>query len=128
MSRKQVMNRMRMQVMLVRRLGEQVKELTADGVRSPKMDGMPRGAGGTARGLDARVEKREAMERLLRRESERLLEYESEARREMDGMKPEHYMFCTMYYIGGMTMEETTAAMDRSLRQCARYKQEIEAA
>ena len=74
------------------------------------------------------MEKKDAMERMLRRESELLREYECAARREMDGMKPEHYTFCAMYYIGGFTLEETAEAIDRSTRQCARYKREIEAA
>ncbi|MBR4039408.1 MAG: hypothetical protein IKJ11_04835 [Clostridia bacterium] len=128
MSRKEKLLRVRAQVMLVRRLNGQMREQTSDGIRSLRLDGGPRRTSGIYRGLDVRLEKKEAMERMLRRESEILRGYESEARIEMDGMKPEHYAFCAMYYIGGFTLEETAEAIDRSLRQCARYKREIEAA
>ena len=128
MSRKDTFGRVRAQVMLIRRLSGQIKELTTDGIRSIRLDGMPGRTGGAYRGLDTRLEKREALERMLRRESEILREYDAEARREMDGMKPEHYAFCAMYYLGGFSLEETAEAIDRSLRQCARYKREIEAA
>lgn len=127
MSRKDILSRVRTQVMLVRTLSGQIRETSADGLRSLRLDGTPR-SGGTYRGLDTRLEKKEALERMLRRESELLRQYESEARREMDGMKPEHYAFCAMYYIAGFSLEETAEALDRSARQCARYKREIEAA
>jgi len=128
MSRKDILHRVRSQVLLVRRLNSQMKEYAIDGLRSLRVDGMPRATGGVYRGLDVQVEKRDAMERMLRRESRRLHTYEKEARKQMDGMRPEHYAFCAMYYIGGFSMEETAEAIDRSLRQCARYKREIETA
>ena len=128
MSRKDKLLRVRAQVMLVRRLSGQMKEQATDGIRSLRLEGAPRRTSGVYRGLDVRLEKKEAMERMLRRESEILRSYESEARLEMDGMKPEHYAFSAMYYIGGFSLEETAEAIDRSLRQCARYKREIEAA
>lgn len=126
MSRRDILLRVRAQVMLVRRLSGQLREVSVDGIRSLRLDGAPRKTSGVYRGLDVRMEKREAMERMLRRESEILRGYESEARRAMDGMKPEHYAFCAMYYIGGFSLEETAEAIDRSIRQCARYKREIE--
>ncbi|MBQ4265140.1 MAG: hypothetical protein IJB85_06480 [Clostridia bacterium] len=128
MSRKDALHRVRSQVLLVRGINNQMKGYARDGLHSLRVDGMPRATGGVCRGLDVQIEKRDAMERMLRRESERLHAYEEEARRWMDGMRPEHYAFCAMYYIGGFTMEETAEAIDRSLRQCARYKREIEAA
>ena len=126
MSRKEILGRVRTQTLLVRTQSERIREISGDGLRSLRLDGAPRGGG--HRGLDVRMEKKDAMERMLRRESELLREYECAARREMDGMKPEHYTFCAMYYIGGFTLEETAEAIDRSTRQCARYKREIEAA
>ena len=126
MSRKEILGRVRTQTLLVRTLSERIREISGDGLRSLKLDGAPRGSG--HRGLDVRMEKIDAMERMLRRESELLRQYEREARGEMDGMKPEHYTFCAMYYIGGLTLEEAVEAMGRSLRQGARYKKEIEAA
>jgi len=64
--------------------------------------------------------------RLIERESGILREYEKEARREMDDMRPELYAFCALYYLAGMSLAETAEAIDRSERQCARYKREIE--
>ena len=97
MNRKDILGRVRMQVMLVRRLSGQMRELSADGLRSLRLDGAPRGTGGIYRGLDVRIEKKEALERMLRKESRLLRTYEKEARKEMDAMKPEHYAFCAMY-------------------------------
>ena len=128
MSRKEIFGRVRMQMQMVRTLSGQVKELSGSGLRSMRLDGTPRTAGGMGRGLDVRLEKKDALERMLRKESRLLRTYEKEARREMDTMKPEHYTFCAMYYIAGLSLEETAEAMKRSVRQCARYKQEIESA
>lgn len=112
--------------MLVRRLTEQMREMAKDGVHSPRLDAMPRGTGAPSRGLDMQMERREAMERMLRRESEVLQKYEREARKAMDGMRPELYAFCALYYLSGFTLEETARALDRCPRQCARYRREIE--
>lgn len=127
MSRKDILGRVRRQVKLVRTLSEQIREISEDGLRSLRLDGAPR-SGGVYRGLDARIEKKDALERMLRRESRLLRQYEKEARREMDAMKPEHYAFSAMYYIAGLSLEDTAEALERSARQCARYKREIEAA
>ena len=128
MERKEALNRVRRQVMLVRRLTEQMRELSPDGMHSLQLTGMPRASGGTARGLEMQLYKKEAMERMLRRETEVLRSYERAARETMDGMRPELYSFCVMYYINGFTLEETGRTLDRCKRQCARYRQEIESA
>ena len=90
------------------------------------LDGMARAQSTAARGLDVRLEKREAMERILNRESALLRRYEQEARAEMDRMRPEHYAFCALYFLAGLSLTETAEAIDRSERQCMRYKREIE--
>jgi len=118
----------RAQVLLVRRLNEQLKELSPDGVRSLRLGGAPGGRGGVPGGLDIHMERREAIERMLQRESRLLIEYETEARREMDGMKPEMYAFCAMYYLGGFTVEDVSGMIERSVRRCMQYKKEIETA
>ena len=126
MSRKDILYRVRTQVKLVRTLSDRLREIAPDGLRSLRLDGAPRGSG--YRGLEAKLEKKEAMERMLRRESELLRQYERDARREMDGMKPDHYAFCVLYYISGLSMEEAVGTMGKSVRQGSRYKQEIEMA
>ena len=126
MTRGEIMGRVRAQVLLVRRLNEQLREMAPDGVRSVRIGGAPGGKGRTARGLDVMMERREALERMIRRESAVLRECENAARREMDSMKPGEYAFCLMYYIGAYSMEETSCMLERSMRQCLRYKREIE--
>ena len=124
MSRAEKLRRVRAQALLVRRLSEQRRAQAADGLRAVRLDGMPHSRG-TA-GLDAQIEKREALAQLLSQESARLREYDRQARGEMDRMKPEHYAFCALYYLAGISIEETAEAIDRSVRQCMRYKREIE--
>lgn len=63
---------------------------------------------------------------MIRRESEVLIACEKEAREAMDGLKPELYAFCVMYYINGFTLDETAQALERCERQCTRYRREIE--
>jgi len=125
MTRREIMCRVRSQVLLVRRLNEQLKELNLDGVHSLRMGGVPGGKGGTPRGLDVQMERKEALERMIRRESAVLRECEAAARQEMDGMKPGEYAFCLMYYIGAYSIEETSRAIERSVRQCERYRSVI---
>jgi len=127
MTRREIMLRVRSQVLLVRRLNEQLRELSPDGVRSLRIGGAAGVRGGMPSGLDVQMERREALERMIRRESAALREYETAARQEMDGMKPAEYAFCLMYYIGACSIEETSSLIERSIRQCNRYKQEMEA-
>lgn len=117
---------MRRQVMLVRRLGQQLRLEAPGALPSLRLDGMPRGQGGVPGGLDVRLAKRDALERLLERESAELRRLEEKARRVMDRMGPELYAFCALYYIAGLSLEETGGALERSDRQCRRYKKEIE--
>ena len=119
------MRRVRAQAMLVHRLGEQLRALEP-GVKSPVLTDMPRYSGGMAKGIDCQMARKDALERILLREGALMREYESAARAEMDRMKPELYAFCTLYYLSGMTMEETAETLGRCVRQCTRYKKEIE--
>lgn len=121
----EILMRARAQAKLVRRLSEQLKEQDP-GPRRAALDGLPKGHGGLARGLDVQIEKRDALRRILTRECEIRREYEHAAREAMERMKPEQYAFCALYYVGALSLEETADAMDRSVRQCARYKTEIE--
>jgi len=112
MTRREIMARVRAQVLLVRRLEEQLREMSGDGLRSLRLGCAGGGGNAAARGLDTRLEKKDALERMLERESVRLREYEAAARKEMDGMKPGMYAFCAMYYIEGFSVEESCAAID----------------
>lgn len=119
------LRRVRAQRMLVGRLGEKIRRETGDGVHSPRLDGMPGGRGG-ASGLEARLIRQEALQALAARECELLREYERAARAFMDAMSPEDYAFCALYYLAGLSLSETAEALERSERQCLRYKRRIE--
>lgn len=118
--------RARTQTLLVRRLSEQLRRESPDGLHSLTLDGMPRARGGIARGLDAQMAKREALQSMAARESALMREYEREARSAMDRMGPEDYAFCALYYLAALSLGEVAEAMDRSERQCLRYKRRIE--
>ena len=118
--------RARTQTLLVRRLSEQIRRESPDGLHSLALDGMPRARGGIARGLDTQLAKREALQRMAARESALMREYEKEARGAMDRMGPEDYAFCALYYLAALSISEVAEALDRSERQCLRYKRHIE--
>ena len=118
--------RARTQTLLVRRLSEQLRRESPDGLHSLALDGMPRARGGIARGLDTQLAKREALQRMAARESALMREYEKEARGAMDRMGPEDYAFCALYYLAALSISEVAEALDRSERQCLRYKRRIE--
>lgn len=122
---REALRRVRSQAILVNCLRERLGGETKSALRSIRLDGMPR-SGGTGGGLDARLIRQEEMARTLRREEALLRRREKAAREAMDGMKPELYAFCAMYYIGGMSVAEAAQALDRSERQCMRYKREAE--
>ena len=119
------LRRVRAQRLLVGRLGEKIRREMGDGVRSPRLDGAV-GGQGLASGLEMRLIRREALEALAARECELLREYERTARTFMDAMNPEDYAFCALYYLAGLSLAETAEALERSERQCMRYKRRIE--
>ena len=116
---------MRSQAIVASHMRERAQEGTSE-LRSLRLDGMPKGPARTG-GLDARMIRQEETARMLRREEARLRRMEKKARESMAKMRPELYAFCTMYYIGGLSLTETAEAIDRSVRQCMRYRKEIEA-
>ena len=120
------LRRTRAQRLLVRRLGEKIRRETMDGVHSPRLDGLPGGGNAATAGLEARLIKREALERLTARESDLLRSYERAARTFMDTMGPEDYAFCALYYLAALSISEVAEALERSERQCLRYKRRIE--
>lgn len=115
----------RAQAKLVAGLTERLRGLSRDGLRSARLDAAPR-TGTKTYGLDAAMIRREETERILGRETALLHRMERRARKAMEGMKPEKYAFCALYYISAMSIEETAEAIERSVRQCMRYKREIE--
>ena len=126
MTRGEVMRRVRAQALLVQRLCGKMKEYAADGIHSPRQDGMPRARSYAPGGVSLLYEKREAMRAVIDKESDMLREYEQAARRAMDEMRPELYAFCAMYYLAALDIEEAADAIGRSKRQCERYRAEVE--
>lgn len=119
------MCRVRAQLLLVRRLQGQLREM-APRLKTLELTDMPKHGGGMPRGLDIQIAKKDALERMLERESALLREYEAEARDEMEKMRPEYYAFCAMYYLSGLSITDTAEMLERSERQCMRYRREIE--
>lgn len=124
-SERESLIQVRAQAKLVARLRERTEEEKRIGLRAIRMDSPIRG-GGNAIGLDAGMIRREEMARVLSREEALLKRMERKARQAMEGMKPELYAFCALYYIAGLSLTEVSEAIDRSERQCTRYRREIE--
>lgn len=124
---RQTLLRVRSQARLVRELRERLEDAKA-AISGVQLDGMPRGKGGVAHGLEMKVMLKESLEKSLEREEKRLREYEKEAREAMIGMKSGAYAFCLYYYICGMNLEDVSRITDRCERQIRRYKREIEKA
>ena len=122
---KDVLRHTRAQALLIRRIRERSEEEEGRTICAMRIDAMPRGSASTA-GLDAGMIRREEMARMLRREEARFRRLEKKAREAILLLKPELYAFCALYYIEGMSMERVGEALDRSARQCRRYKREIE--
>lgn len=61
----------------------------------------------------------------LRRETRDLIACEAQARAHLDGLTPQLYAFAVMYFIAGESLENTAEAIDRSARQCVRYKRAL---
>lgn len=61
----------------------------------------------------------------LRKETRDLIACEAKARAHLDGLTPQLYAFAVMYFIAGESLEKTAEAIDRSARQCGRYKRTL---
>lgn len=123
---KKALLRVRAQVRIVRELGERLKALDPEAAHGAPMDGMPRARGGLPGGLDTLIARRDSLKRIIERESELMRRYDDEARKSLDQMRPDLYTFCVLYYLGGLDIDEVAQALERSERQCMRYRKEIE--
>ena len=124
---RETMMQVRAQSILTARLREKVGGQTISGLRALRLSDMPH-AGREAAGIDVQMIKQEELIRQLQNEEARLKRMERKARAKMAGMRLELYTFCAAYYLNGMSILETAEQIDRSERQCMRYKQEIEGA
>lgn len=96
--RGRALSRVRCQVLLVRTLKDRLRD------------------------MDGGDENRTYIGDKLRRETRKMIECEAQARAHLDGLAPQLYAFAVMYFISGESMEKTAEAIDRSVRQCGRYK------
>lgn len=69
---------------------------------------------------------KELYQKRLEREEALLKVCEVATRKSMEALKPELYAFAAMYYLGGMSLTDSADAIDKSKRQCMRYKKQIE--
>ena len=77
------------------------------------------------RGMDGAGADTAYIEDKLRRETRDLIACEAQARAHLDGLTPQLYAFAVMYFIAGESLEKTAEAIDRSARQCGRYKRAL---
>ncbi len=77
------------------------------------------------RGMDGAGADTAYIEDKLRKETRLMIGYEQQARAHMDGLTPQLYAFAVMYFIAGESLEKTAEAIDRSARQCGRYKRAL---
>lgn len=74
---------------------------------------------------DEDVKKQPSFARMLARERLALQEHEKEARAYMKDLRPIEYSFVLTYYLSGMTLRETSETIDRSNRQCERFRKKF---
>jgi len=69
---------------------------------------------------------RHYLQNRIKNERAVLDQVEEQAKGLMKDLKPIDYSFITMYYFLGMTIQETSEAIDRTFRQCERIKAAIQ--
>ena len=94
-------------------------------VKSPRIDGMPRG-NHQPHGLDGSASECEAILDMLKREEKKLKQYRDAAQKIINRFPPAIYGFCLYYYLEGMSVERTARMIDRSERAAWEYKAFIE--
>ena len=92
-------------------------------VGAQKIDGMPHG-NSVPHGLETGYIAVERQKKTLERETALFEKYERRARAVMTKMEPALYGFCLFFYLQAKSTSETAAAINRSERQCQRYRRE----
>ena len=96
-------------------------------VKSPRLDGMPRG-NNLPHGFDGSASECEVLLDMLKREEKKLRQYRNAAQKIIDRFPPSIYGFCLYYYLEGMSVEKTARMIDRSERAAWEYKVFVEQA
>ena len=94
-------------------------------VKSPYLDGMPRGSPSTS-GLERRYIGLEAFQQRMEQEERRLKAAREEAQRVIYTLPDILQDFCWYYYIEGMDMQAVSMLIERDISTCWRYKRGIE--
>lgn len=71
-------------------------------------------------------DEQEWLKKKIAQEEKRMAALEKAARSVLEDVNPEMYAFGVSYYIDGMSLLEAGKIIDRSERQCIRYKQAFE--
>ena len=124
-SERELLRLTRTQAQLVSALRARCGEELALGLRAISPDTAAR-RGGVPPGLEADVIRREELSRMLAREEAYLCRLEKKARKVIAALPLSMHSFCVLYYIGAASLDQIAVLLDRSARQCLRYKQQIE--
>lgn len=114
-----VLVKIREKVLEAEELSEQIARLSS-AYKGLNYDGMPKGGAG-----DAMTMRMIAKDFVVARRDElkaEIKELEEQARGAIEKLPAHLYAFCTYYYLGGYTMEETCKIIDRDETTFYRYK------
>lgn len=94
-------------------------------VKAQRFDGMPR-AQYLPCGFDGSADEAEALLHSLDQEERKLKARSLEAKKAIDKLPSELWLFCEYYYLRGLSIARTAWMMDKNERTCWNYKAFIE--
>ena len=117
-----VLVKIRAKVLEAEELSEQIARISS-AYKGLTYDGMPKGGTGDAMtsriiAKDFVVARRDALKAEIK-------ELEKQAKAAIEKLPAHLYAFCTYYYLGGYTMEETCKIIDRDETTFYRYKRDV---
>ena len=123
----QTLKRVQQQARVVERARKQlmIKQEENPLIKSPRMDGTPRGSRFFT-GLENRYIRLEEYQQRVEREENRLDQACEEARKVIYTLPDKVQDFCFWHYIEGISVQEAAAYIDRDISTCWRYKRAIE--
>lgn len=123
----QTLKRVQLQARAVERERERLRIKRAENplIRSPRLDGMPRGSREPS-GLENRYIRLEEYHQRVEREESKLEQYREEARRIIAYLPDKVQDFCFWHYIEGVSVQDAATYIDRDISTCWRYKRVIE--
>lgn len=103
-------------------LNEQIARISVT-YKSQDYDGMPKS--GSEDGMAGRLIAKEFIEARRDRLKGEIREMEGRARKAMDKLPAHLYAFCTCYFLGACSVDDTCKILDRDETTFYRYKREV---